>query len=150
MFYRTKLLGAVAALGFGAPGQLLGETPVDTFIQAWTIDDMISLDPAEVFEFSTSEILCNTYEPIIGYDITDVSKIFGVAAESWVMSADGKAISFTVRQGKKFASGNDIIADDVVYSLVRAVKLDKSPAFILGQFGLTPDNVETMVRQTGD
>ncbi|WP_163464559.1 hypothetical protein [Escherichia coli] len=38
----------------------------------------------------------------------------------------------------------------VVYSLVRAVKLDKSPAFILGQFGLTPDNVEEKVKQTGD
>ncbi|MCE8422266.1 ABC transporter substrate-binding protein, partial [Rhodovulum sulfidophilum] len=49
-----------------------------------------------------------------------------------------------------FASGNDLTAEDVVYSLVRAVKLDKSPAFILGQFGLTPDNVEEKIKQTGD
>jgi peptide/nickel transport system substrate-binding protein len=152
MFLKTKLLAAaaVAALCLSTTAPTWAETPADTFIQAWTLDDMISLDPAEVFEFSASEILGNSYEPIIGYDITDVSKIFGVIADTWTMSEDGKTMSFTVKQGKKFASGNDIMADDVVFSLVRAVKLDKSPAFILGQFGLTPDNVEEMVKQTGD
>ncbi len=152
MFVRTKLLAAVAvsALCLFSPAAVLAKTPADTIIQAWTLDDMISLDPAEVFEFSASEILGNSYEPIIGYDLADVSKIFGVVADSWTMSADGKTMSFVVRQGKKFASGNDMMADDVVFSLVRAVKLDKSPAFILGQFGLTPDNVETLVKQTGD
>ena len=123
MYMRARLLAAVAvsALSLFAPMTVLAETPPDTFIQAWTLDDMISLDPAEVFEFSASEILGNSYEPIIGYDITDVSKIFGVVAESWAVSADGKTLSFTVRQGKKFASGNEIMADDVVFSLVRAV-----------------------------
>ncbi len=152
MFFRTRLLGIMAAatLSIATPACLRAETPADTFIQAWSIDDIISLDPAEVFEISTSEILGNTYEPIIGYDVNDVSKIYGVVAESWTMSADGMTMSFKIREGKKFASGNDISAEDVVFSIVRAVKLDKSPAFILGQFGLTPDNVESMVKQTGD
>jgi peptide/nickel transport system substrate-binding protein len=152
MFMRAKLLAAVAvaALSLVSTNATLAETPADTFIQAWTLDDIISLDPAEVFEFSASEILGNSYEPLISYDLKDVSKIFGVVADTWTLSPDGKTMSFTVKQGKKFASGNDMMADDVVFSLVRAVKLDKSPAFILGQFGLTPDNVETMVKQTGD
>lgn len=30
------------------------------------------------------------------------------------------------------------------------IKMDKSPAFILSQFGLTPDDVEQMVVKTGD
>jgi peptide/nickel transport system substrate-binding protein len=152
MFFRVRSVAfaAFAALAMSTAIPAYAETPTDTLIQAWTIDDMISLDPAEVFEFSASEIIGNSYETIIGYDIADVSKIFGVVAEDWKMSDDGKTMSFTVRQGKKFASGNDLTAEDVVFSLVRAVKLDKSPAFILGQFGLTPDNVETMVKQTGD
>ncbi len=147
------LLMAAAALAVQplfAPLAAKAETPPDTLIQAWTLDDMISLDPAEVFEFSASEIIGNSYEPIISYELDDVSKIFGVVAEGWEMSEDGKTMTFTVRQGKKFASGNPMTAEDVVFSLVRAVKLDKSPAFILGQFGLTPDNVEEMVKQTGD
>ena len=151
---RLVAAAAIAALPFTvapfAAPMALAETPADTFIQAWTIDDMISLDPAEVFEFSASEVLGNSYEPLLSYDLNDVSKLFGVVADTWTMSADGKTMSFTVKQGKKFASGNDMMADDVVYSIVRAIKLDKSPAFILGQFGLTADNVETMVKQTGD
>lgn len=152
MFFqvRSVAFAAFAALAMSTAIPALAETPADTLIQAWTIDDMISLDPAEVFEFSASEVIGNSYETIIGYDIADVSKIFGVVAEDWTMSDDGKTMSFTVRQGKKFASGNDLTAEDVVFSLVRAVKLDKSPAFILGQFGLTPDNVETLIKQTGD
>ena len=44
------------------------ETPPDTLIQAWQIDDIISLDPAAVFEFTASEILRNSYQPLIEVD----------------------------------------------------------------------------------
>ncbi len=152
MFFRVRsvALAAVAAFAMSTAMPLYAETPADTLIQAWTIDDIITLDPAEVFEFSSTEMLGNSYETIIGYDIADVSKVFGVVAESWTLSEDGKTMSFVIRQGKKFASGNPMTAEDVVFSLTRAVKLDKSPAFILGQFGLTADNVDEMVKQTGD
>ncbi len=137
------MLGALSAPTFAA-------TPPDTLVQAWQIDDIISLDPGELFEISTSEIAGNTYERLIGYDLNDVSKIFGVVAESWAVSDDGKTITFKIRQGRKFASGNPITADDVVYSLQRVIKLNKSPAFIIAQFGLTADNVDQNVKKTGD
>ena len=70
--------------------------------------------------FRTSEIAGNTYERLIGYDINDVSKIFGVVAESWTVSDDGKTFTFKIREGRKFASGNPITAEDVVFSLQRA------------------------------
>jgi peptide/nickel transport system substrate-binding protein len=124
-------------------------TPPDTLVQAWQIDDIISLDPAEVFEFTASEIMGNTYERLINYDLKDVSKIYGEVAESWTVSPDGKTFTFKVRPNKKFASGNPITAEDAVFSLQRAVILDKSPAFILGQFGLTKDNVKDKIKQTG-
>ncbi|QPM92274.1 hypothetical protein PSAL_035380 (plasmid) [Pseudooceanicola algae] len=41
---------ALSALMLGAtPAITLAETPADTLIQAWSIDDIISLDPAEIF-----------------------------------------------------------------------------------------------------
>lgn len=126
------------------------ETPPDTLIQAWQIDDIISLDPAEVFEFTASEVLGNSYQPLVGYNVDDVSDIFGVIAESWEVSEDGKTFAFQIRPDMQFASGNPITADDAVFSLQRAVKLDKSPAFILTQFGLSADNVDEKVRKTGD
>ncbi|WP_407666618.1 ABC transporter substrate-binding protein [Microvirga roseola] len=124
-------------------------TPPDTLVQAWQIDDIITLDPAEVFEFTASEIMGNTYERLINYDPKDVSKIYGEVAESWSVSPDGKTLTFKVKPNKKFASGNPLTAEDVVFSLQRAVILDKSPAFILGQFGLTKDNVKDKIKQTG-
>lgn len=157
MMIRTKGLGtkwlAAAAFiayqaSFGLPVQ--ADTPPDTLVVGWAIDDMISLDPGEAFELSTGEILQNSYEKLITYDPKDVSKISGRIAESWTVSDDGKTISFKIKQGRKFASGNPITAEDVVFSLTRAVKMDKSPAFILNQFGLTKDNVDKMVVKTGD
>jgi peptide/nickel transport system substrate-binding protein len=124
-------------------------TPKDTLVMADTIDDTLSLDPAEIFEFTGAEVAGNTYEQLTGYDVKDVSKIHGEIAESWAVSPDGRKMTFKVRQNKKFASGNPVTAEDVVFSLHRAVILDKSPAFILGQFGLTKDNVKDKVKQTG-
>lgn len=147
---RSFTAAAITAVAMTTAMPVWAETPPDTLVQALAIDDIISLDPAEVFEISTTEMLGNSYETIIGYDINDVSKIFGVVADTWTLSPDGLTMSFTIKKDKKFASGNPMTAADVVYSLVRTVKLDKSPAFILGQFGLTPDNVEEKVKQTGD
>lgn len=124
-------------------------TPPDTLVQAWQIDDIITLDPAEVFEFTAAELMGNTYERLINYDPKDVSKIYGEVAESWTVSPDGKTFTFKVRPNKKFASGNPMTAEDAVFSLQRAVLLDKSPAFILGQFGLTKENVKDKIKQTG-
>jgi peptide/nickel transport system substrate-binding protein len=124
-------------------------TPADTLVMAWQIDDIITLDPAEVFEFTASEIMGNTYERLINYDPRDVSKIYGEIAESWTVSPDGKTFTFKIRPNKKFASGNPVTAEDAVFSLQRAVMLDKSPAFIIGQFGLTKDNAKDKIKQTG-
>mgnify|MGYP003663365196 CR=1 FL=1 len=150
-FFSKFIAASAVAATFGlsaTPGS--AETPADTLIQAWQIDDIISLDPAEVFEFTASEVLGNSYQPLVGYDVNNVSDIFGVIAESWEISEDGKTFSFVIKPDLQFASGNPITAADPVYSLQRAVKLDKSPAFILTQFGLNADNVDQMVRQTGD
>lgn len=146
-FMAVALMCTAAAF---APVTAQAETPPDTLIQAWAIDDVISLDPAEVFEFTASEVLGNSYQGLIGYNVKDVSEIFGVVAEKWEVSDDGKTFTFTIRPGMKFASGNPITAEDAVYSLQRAIKLDKSPAFILTQFGFSADNVDAMIRKTGD
>ena len=147
---RTLLAATVAAFALFTAPAVHAETPPDTLVQAWAIDDIISLDPAEIFEFTASEIAGNSYEGLVSYDPADVTKIYGKIAESWEVAADGMSITFKIRPGRTFASGNPITAEDVVFSLTRAVKLDKSPAFILGQFGLTADNVDEMVVKTGD
>ena len=43
-----------------------------------------------------------------------------------------------------------VTADDVVFSLQRVIKLNKSPAFLLAQFGFTPANIHERIVKTGD
>jgi len=121
-------------------------TPADTLVMAWQFDDIITLDPAEIFEFSGAEFAGNTYDRLIGYDVEDVSKIYGVVAESWEVAPDGKTYTFKIRKGITFASGNPLTAEDVAFSLQRTVILDKSPAFILGQFGFDAKNVRDRIK----
>jgi peptide/nickel transport system substrate-binding protein len=149
MIHHLRVSTIALAAALAAPAAW-AETPPDTLIQAWAIDDVISLDPAEVFEFTASEVLGNSYQGLVTYDVEDVTDIQGEIAESWEVSEDGLTFTFTIREGLQFASGNPITAADPVYSIQRAVKLNLSPAFILTQFGLTPENVDDRVRQTGD
>lgn len=116
-------------------------TPADTLVQAWMLDEVISLDPAESFETEPSEILGNAYEMLVQINIDAPSEVVPGIAESWTVSDDGLTYTFKIRSGTQFASGNPITATDVAYTFERAIRLDKSPAFILAQFGLTGDNV---------
>jgi peptide/nickel transport system substrate-binding protein len=132
---------ALSALVFaGAPAH--AATPADTLVLAWAIDDIITLDPAESFEISAGEMMGNSYDRLVRFDPADPSNIYGDIAESWTVSDDGKTFTFKIKPGLKFASGNPVTAEDVAFSIQRVVKLDKSPAFILTQFGLTKDNVD--------
>jgi peptide/nickel transport system substrate-binding protein len=146
-----KKLLLYALVGFFAAVQATqAATPKDTLVMASQIDDIITLDPAEIFEFSGAEYAANTYDRMITFDVDNVSDISGGIAESWEISDDGLVYTFKVREGIQFASGNPVTADDVVYSLHRVVILDKTPAFILTQFGFTPENVGETIKKIDD
>lgn len=147
-FGRLAAGTALAALLAAGPAALAA-TPKDTLVVVWAFDDVITLDPAEAFEISAGEFMGNGYDRLIRYDVADPSKLYGDLAKEWTVSDDGKRYAFTLKEGLKFASGNPVTAEDVAWSLQRAVILDKSPAFILTQFGFTKDNVKERVKATG-
>ena len=140
---RPLLAGAAFSLLLvsGGMAPAFAETPADTLVQAWAIDDTITLDPAESFELTPAEFIGNAYDMLVRLDIDDTTKVKGGVADSWTVSEDGLTYTFKLKPGIKFASGNPVTAEDVAWSFERVVKLDKSPAFILTQFGLTGDNV---------
>ncbi len=145
-----KLFLLAGALVFLAAFTAQAGTPKDTLVMASKIDDIITLDPAEIFEFSGAEYAANAYDRLINYDVDNVSDIYGGVAESWDISEDGLTFTFKIRNGITFPSGNKLTADDVVFSLRRVIILDKSPAFILTQFGFTPDNIEQTIVKVDD
>ena len=147
---RRVLAAAIASTFVLATGvhSALAATPKDTLVLAFAFDDIITMDPAEVFEISGSEVVNNTYDRLVRLDLNDTSKLVADLAKSWTISPDGKTFTFELKPGVKFASGNPLTAEDVAFSFQRAVILDKSPAFILGQFGLSKDNVKDKIKAT--
>jgi len=145
---RGLLAGAAMSVLLAAPA--FAVTPADTLVEGFAIDDIISMDPGEAFELSTAEMTGNTYDLLVRLDLGDTSKVKADLAQSWTVSDDGLTYTFKLKPGMKFASGNPITAADVAYSFERAVKLDKSPAFIINQFGITGDNVTEKAKAVDD
>jgi peptide/nickel transport system substrate-binding protein len=144
-------VAALAALMLGAaPLALMAETPADTLVLADAIDDIVSIDPHEAFEFSGVDLNNNTYDTLIELDPAKPGELVPGLAESWAVADDGMTYTFKVKSGITFSSGNPVTAEDAALSLRRVVKLNKTPAFILTQFGLTPENVDQMITFDGD
>lgn len=147
---RTGALALAALLAGTAPAALLAETPPDTLVIADAIDDIVSLDPHEAFEFSGVDVVNNVYDGLLELDPENNGTIIPGLAESWSVAEDGLTYSFKIRAGATFSSGNPVRAEDAAWSLQRVVKLNKNPAFILTQFGFTPENAEEKITFDGD
>lgn len=108
-------------------------TPADTLVYIGDISDLITLDPALAFEPNSYMITQAVYERLLGFDGSDLSKVVPGLAETWSISDAGDywEVTFVLRSGAKFASGNPVTADDVVYSVERLIGLNGSPANLL-------------------
>ena len=146
MRHVAKLMVVSAFTALMSTTAAFAQTPKDTIVMAKQIDDIITLDPAEAFEFSGVEVGANVYDKLINIDISKNNELIPDLAESWTVSPDNLTYTFKLRKGVKFHSGNPMTAADVVYSFQRAVTLNKSPGFILRQFGFVAENVLDKVK----
>ncbi len=150
--FNKILASVVLGIALGAPGAALyAETPPNMLVIANRIDDITTLDPAESFEFAGSDVSRNIYGKLVNFDPMDLNAGYGPdLAESWTVSEDGRTITFKMREGVKFHSGNPVRAEDAAWSLRRAVKLNKTPSFLLTQFGFTADNADETITFDAD
>jgi peptide/nickel transport system substrate-binding protein len=146
---RAALLATAFTLPIAA-GAALAATPADVLVIAQNIDDIVALDPAQAYEFSAGEINANLYDHLVQYAAEDTTVLAPGLAASWVADEAAKSLTFTMRDGAKFASGNPVRAEDVHYTFKRVVTLNKTPAFILTQLGWTPENIDEMVTVDGN
>lgn len=140
-----------AMLSAGVAAPVMAETPPNMLVIANRIDDIKTFDPAESFEFAGADVSRNVYNKLVNFDPLDLDAGYQPdLAESWDISEDGKTITFTMADGHVFASGNPVTAKDAEFSLRRAVLLNKTPSFILTQFGFSAENVEQTIVATDD
>ena len=141
--FRAALLATALSLPLAA-GAVYAATPADALVIAQNIDDIVALDPAQAYEFTSGEINTNVYDRLVGYEAEDTTVLAPGLASEWVADDAAKTITFTLRDAT-FASGNPVRPEDVVFSFSRVIKLNLTPAFILAQLGWTPETVADMV-----
>jgi peptide/nickel transport system substrate-binding protein len=117
----------------------------NTLVYDKNMDDLITLDPGIVYEFSGILVVHNVYQTLLQFEGTDISTLKPGLAQKWDVkdAGDHWEVTFTLVDGVKFASGNPLTADDVVYSVQRVIGLNKSPAFLFTDVaGLKPDSIK--------
>ncbi len=111
------LLAGVMAIGMaGCKKQNNGGTVTVGITQEPSV-----FDPHTVVAAGDKEILFNVFEGLYKFDSNgNLNPCLATAVE---ISDDSSVYTFTLREGVKFHNGNDMTADDVVYSLKRAAGL---------------------------
>ncbi|MDB5561960.1 MAG: dipeptide-binding transporter, periplasmic substrate-binding component [Hyphomicrobiales bacterium] len=125
-------------------------TPPNVLIVAQSIDDIVSLDPAEGFELTTVQSFNSLYQRLVESNPTKPTELDPVLAESFEKGADNQSLTFAIRKDAKFASGNPVRPEDVIFSLGRAVKMGKTPVFILEQLGWGAATIDQFLTKVDD
>src|SRR5215213_2529245 len=112
-----------------APASGATEAPIsveNTLVIDGNIDDLITLDPAVVYEYSGILITHNVYQTLVTFEGSDLQTIQPSLADSWETTDAGDhwELTFKLHPGNTFASGNPVTADDVVYSFSRVFALN--------------------------
>ncbi len=132
---KSALLASVMALPLASGA--VADTPANALIVAQNIDDIVAIDPAQAYEFTSGELVTNLYDRLVQYDAEDPTVLAPGLASAWDIDAEAKTIRFSLRDDAVFHSGNPVRSEDVVFSLARVIKLNLTPAFILAQLGWT-------------
>lgn len=130
------VLAVLPATVGGAPSRI----PQNVLVLGAYIEDSVSLDPAQGFEFATTWMISHVYDRLVDFT-RDFSRAVPELAASWTASQDLKTYTFRLRPGARFHSGNPVDARAVEFSLRRAMQLKQAPSFILTDFISKPDDI---------
>jgi peptide/nickel transport system substrate-binding protein len=129
----TILAFAFLVVGAFAPAAVAQSTLV------WGDNLPSNLDPHALYDVPSSFIQLNAYDNLYRYE-GNPPKLKPWLAESYTASKDGKTWEFKLRKGTTFANGDELNADDVVWSFKRVMGMNKAAA---GPFKAA--NVESVV-----
>lgn len=124
-----------------------------TLVIAANLDDVVTLDPAWAGETTNLFIHINTYDTLVDIRPEDLNTIVPRLAESWDVNPEFTEFVFHLRKDAKFASGNPVTAQDVVFSWNRLINVKGAPAFNLdgvGKVEAVDDYTVKMTTAAGD
>lgn len=139
-FAKTVVLLAVLALLPATVGGGPSRVPENVLVIGTFIQDSVSLDPAQAFEFSSVWVDYHLYDTLVDFS-RDFARAVPRLADSWSASSDLKTYTFKLRQSVKFHSGATVDAKAIEFSLRRVFRLKMSPSFIVTDFIRSPDDI---------
>ena len=83
-------------------------------------DDIATLDPAIGYDWVNWSMIKSLFSRLMDYT-PGTTELVPSLAESFQVAPDGLTYTFKLRKGAKFTNGREIVADDVKYSIERAV-----------------------------
>ena len=120
-----------------------GVVPMSAFAEPGTFDPHQAAGANELASISPLYNQLIEYIPIDGRQ----TEVQGDLAESWEVSDDGKAFTFTIRKGVKWHDGKPLTVDDAVFSLQRMVQ-EGEPRPRVGRIRGYLDRVEKVDQNT--
>ncbi|VXC90911.1 Extracellular solute-binding protein [Pseudomonas sp. 8Z] len=139
-----------ASLAMTSVPAAFAKTPADQLIVGMSMINLLSLDPAAATGLDVSEVNANLYDMLLVQDTKQPNILVPALAESWQISDDRKTLTFKLRKGVNFQSGNPLSAADVAWSLQRVLKLNLALSTTWKAYGFTADNVEQYMRAVDD
>lgn len=145
---KAKLLSLFVVGALSVPA--FAATPANTLIVVQGLDDIVSLDPAESNELSSIQTVPSLYQRIVQPNRDNPEINEPILVESWHANPEQKTIVFKIKPDAKFASGNAVRPEDIIFSYQRAITMNKSPAFILNVLGWKTDNINSLLKKVSD
>ena len=146
MFMMKKL--SVLLFIAAAPAALFAKTPPDQLVIGLSMNNILTLDPAAISGREATGVVSNLYDTLVDLDPLERGKILPNLAGSW--NVEGDSISFQLRPDLKFASGNPLTADDVVWSIRRNIALGLVGSGKWAAFGYNIDNIDSLLSANAD
>lgn len=84
-------------------------------------NDIATLDPAIGYDWQNWSIIKSLFSRLLDYEPGTTNLVPDLATEMPKISADGKTFEFTLRDDVNFHNGRLLVAEDVKYSIERAV-----------------------------
>ena len=137
-------LAALAALAVGASLPVFGQEK-DTPVVGVNVDAK-NLDPQNSVDTASFSLIKQVFEPLVTVD-GKTRELVPVLAEKWER-LDDATYKFYLRKGVKFHNGEELTADDVVFSLKRAT--DPTQSVYAGSSGrfIDPNGFEIIDKYT--
>lgn len=145
---KAKLLSLFVVGALSVPA--FAATPANTLIVVQGLDDIVSLDPAESNELSSIQTVPSLYQRIVQPNRDNPEINEPILVESWQANPEQKSIVFKIKPDAKFASGNTVRPEDIIFSYQRAITMNKSPAFILNVLGWKTENITSLLKKVSD